>query len=82
MLKSQEGDKKGRNKDDSSSMSGEFICRHHEGSRLKFHDPDTETFSIRIEIRRRNDTKSDEYKQWTARDSRSYVQDFLKDTSG
>ena len=27
-------------------MSGEFIYRHHEEPRLKFYDPDNETFSI------------------------------------
>ena len=42
-------------------MGGEIIHRHHEEPRLKFYDPENETDPI--EIRRRNETNSDEYRQ-------------------
>ena len=36
----EESDKRRRNSEDSCSMSGEFIYRHHGEPRLKFYDPD------------------------------------------
>ena len=54
-VETEEGDKKGSNKEDSWSMSGEFF-RHHEEFRLKLYDPDNETFSI--PIRQCNETTS------------------------
>ena len=43
-----EEDKKGRTTEDSSSMSGECIDRHHEEHHLKVYDPDNETFPIAL----------------------------------
>ena len=42
----EEGDIKGNQTEDSSSMSGEFIYRHHEEHRLTSYDPDNETYPI------------------------------------
>ena len=44
----EEGDKKERNTEDSWSMSGEFIYRHHEEPRLMLYDSDNETFPIAL----------------------------------
>ena len=41
-------------------MSGEFVYRHREDPRLKFYDRNTPD---PFEIRRREETNSDEYKQ-------------------
>ena len=46
VLRIEQGDEKERQTEDSWSVSGEFIERHHEEPRLKFYDPDNETFPI------------------------------------
>ena len=45
----EESDNKGSTTEDSWSMSGELIHRHHEERRLKFYDQDNETFPIPLE---------------------------------
>ena len=47
--------------EDSWSMRGEPICRHHEEPRLMLYDQDNETTPDPIEIRQRDETNSDEY---------------------
>ena len=56
----EEGDNKGSTTEDSWSMSGELIYRHHEERRLKFYDPDNETFPIPliyVDVMRQTQTK-------------------------
>ena len=58
--KKEEGDKKGRKKEDSWSMSGEFNYRHHEEPRLKLYDRDNETFptpSKYVDVMRQTQTR-------------------------
>ena len=101
----EEGDRKGSNTEDSWSMSGEFIYRHHEEHRLKLYDPDNETFPIPlkyVDVMRQTQTSIKRCSLNLSsmiyvperrvsiflrsglglQDSRSYVQGFLKDTSG
>ena len=100
----EEGDNKGSTTEDSWSMSGELIYRHHEERRLKFYDPDNETFPIPLiyfNVMRQTQTKKINMSLnilsvihvskrrvslllrsgLRLQDSRSYEQDFLKDTS-
>ena len=101
----EDGDRKGINTEDSWSMSGEFIYRHHEEHRLKPYDPDNETFPIPlkyVDVMRQTQTSIKRCSLNMSsmihgperrvsiflrsglglQESRSYVQGFLKDTSG
>ena len=67
----EEGDNKGSTTEDSWSMSGELIYRHHEERRLKFYDPDNETSPIPLiyfNVMRQTQTKKKPclwtYYQW------------------
>ena len=68
----EEGDNKGSTTEDSWSMSGEFIRRHHEELRLKFYDPDNETFPIPLEyvdVMRQTQTNINHVSEHTINDS-------------
>ena len=52
--------------EDSWSMCGDFICRHHEEHRLKFYDPDNETFRIPfkgVDVMRQTQTSLDSFSE-------------------
>ena len=68
----EEGDNKGSTTEDSWSMSGEFIHRHHEELRLKFYDPDNETFPIplkNVNVMRQTQTKKKNVSEHTINDT-------------
>ena len=74
MLKIEEGDKKEETTEDSWSVSGEFIYRHHEEPRLKFYDPDNETFPIPekcVNVMRQTQTSTTSVSEHMINDSRT-----------
>ena len=64
MLESQKATQIERKTEDSLSVSRKYIYRHHAEPRLQFYDPDNETFTDPIDIRRHNETNSDEFQHY------------------
>ena len=98
----EEGDRTGSTTEDSWSMCGDSIYRHHNELLLQFYDQNNETFPIPlkdVDVVRQTHTSISKVSEYMIngpkrrvpiflrsglglQDSRSYVQDFLKDTSG